>query len=66
MKLTINKGDSFVCIKDVLMNGNPDDIAYQAGLIYTSEREGCITNDGDNSDHSWQYSIQLPNYFIKL
>ena len=43
-KRGIHKGDQFLCIKDVIMNGEENEIAYFQGEIYLSENDGCITD----------------------
>ena len=47
--MNINKGDAFLCIKDFEMKDGT--IAFKKGLIYTSERKDCITNEWKNKDH---------------
>jgi len=47
----IKKGDKFRCIKDVVMSNGG--VAYLKGKIYTSEEDGCITNEQGNTYHHW-------------
>ena len=46
----IKKGDKFRCIKTVVMDNDSNDIDYYQGLIYTSEKDGYIT-DEDKVNH---------------
>lgn len=49
----IKKGDAFVCINTVIMDENPNDIAYDKGRIYHSEEDGCITDNNHIVKHEW-------------
>lgn len=62
----IKKGDKFRCIKDVIMDDDPDDIAYHAGNIYISEEDGCVTDNDGNTSHIWDTFDNMEDYFIKL
>ena len=62
--MIIKKGDKFKCIKDVIMDNNPNDIAYTEGKIYISERDKCITDNKDYVSHYWNNKSE--QYFIKL
>ena len=63
--MIIKKGDKFECIKDVIMDNNPKDIAYTSGKIYISELNGCITDDQNKVNHYWS-NEESEQYFIKL
>lgn len=63
--MIIKKGDKFECIKDVIMDNNPKDIAYTSGKIYISELDGYITDDQNKVDHYWS-NEESEQYFIKL
>lgn len=63
--MIIKKGDKFECIKDVIMDNNPKDIAYTSGKIYISELDECITDDQNKVDHYWS-NEESEQYFIKL
>ncbi len=63
--MIIKKGDKFECIKDVIMDNNPKDIAYTSGKIYISELDGYITDDQNKVDHHWS-NEESEQYFIKL
>lgn len=60
------KGDEFLCIKDVMMNDNPDEIAYFQGEIYLSENEGCITDEYGDKSHRWVKEEDINCYFKKI
>ena len=62
--MIIKKGDKFKCIKDVIMDNDPNDIAYTEGKIYISERDKCITDNKDYVSHYWNNKSE--QYFIKL
>ena len=63
--MIIKKGDKFECIKDVIMDNNPKDIAYTSGKIYISELDGFITDDQNKVNHYWS-NEESEQYFIKL
>ena len=62
--MIIKKGDKFKCIKDVIMDNDPNDIAYTKGKIYISERDKCITDNKDYVSHYWNNKSE--QFFIKL
>jgi hypothetical protein len=68
--MQIKKGDRFLCIKNVEMDGNPDDISYIKDKIYVSEEDGCITDEGGNTNHWWNvhtYNTEdCSKYFSKI
>lgn len=59
----IKKGDKFKCIKNVIMNNNPEHIAYTSGKTYISEENDSITDNENNIHHKW---LEYEEYFIKL
>lgn len=63
--MIIKKGDKFECIKDVIMDNNPKDIAYTSGKIYISKLDECITDDQNKVNHYWS-NEESEQYFIKL
>lgn len=64
-ELPIKAGEKFLCIKNVEMGGDPNDIAYFAGRIYESEMDGCITNALGGKDHEWDLSDDFYKYFTR-
>jgi len=62
----IQRGDKFLCIKDVIMNNEPDEIAYFQGEIYLSENEGCITDEYGDKSHWWVKEEDINCYFKKI
>lgn len=68
----IKKGDKFKCIRDVIMDNDPNDIAYYAGNIYISELNGCITDERRAKTHCWDecgYTEEgntLKDYFVRV
>lgn len=65
-KREIHKGDQFLCIKDVIMSGKEDDIAYFQGEIYLSENDGCITDEYGDKSHWWIKEEEINSYFKKI
>lgn len=63
--MIIKKGDKFKCIRDVIMENNPKDIAYNSGTIYTSDLDDCITDNENNLAHYW-ISNEVERYFVKM
>ena len=63
--MIIKKGDKFKCIKDVIMNDNPEEVAYTLDKIYISEIDGCITDNQGLVYHHWS-NKEDNQYFIKL
>jgi hypothetical protein len=62
----IKKGDKFECIKPVIMDGNPEDVAYTEGELYTSDFDNCITDNQGNKSHYWRDKAELTIYFKKI
>lgn len=68
----IKAGDKFKCIKDVIMDNDPNDIAYYAGNIYVSEQDECITDEGKLKTHHWyehgytEEGYALEDYFVRV
>lgn len=60
----IKKGDIFQCIKDVVMNDGVID--YKKGSFYTSDCDGCITDEQYTEGHYWTGDDDLSEYFIKV
>lgn len=65
-KRGIHKGDQFLCIKDVIMNGEENEIAYFQGEIYLSENDGCITDEYGDKSHWWIKEEEINSYFKKI
>lgn len=65
-KREIHKGDQFLCIKDVIMSGKEDDIAYFQGEIYLSENDGCITDEYGDKSHWWLKEDDINSHFKKI
>ena len=64
MGLTIKKGDKFLCIETVRLNGDGA-ILYLQGNIYTCERNNCITDEQGNRQHSWS-GEPFKKHFTKI
>lgn len=63
----INKGDSFICIKEVAVPSGLHGISravYTKGQIYRSEVTGCITNNQGEKNHEWSQQGVINEYFI--
>lgn len=63
--MNIKKGDTFKCIKDVMMDSDLEDIAYTSGRTYISEYDGYITDNQGDAYHSWD-EIEAKIYFVKV
>lgn len=62
--MRIEKGDKFLCIKDVIMDD--DRLEYIAGETYISERDGCITDESGDINHEWTGTEETdrPEYYF--
>ena len=60
----IKKGDSFVCIQDVIMEDGSH--VYKKGSVYTSEKDGCITDEGGDMSHLWDDVDYTRLRFVKI
>lgn len=61
VRKNIEVGDTFICIKDVVMK-TTGEIAYVSGKTYKSEVRGCLTNEQNFKLHNWSYSW-MTEYF---
>ena len=61
----IKKGDRFKCIKTVIMNIDPYNTVYYEGKFYVSDCDGCITDEDEDTHHSWP-EHELSKYFVKV
>lgn len=61
----IQKGDKFICIKDVMMDNDPNDIAYYKGKVYICEENECITDEQGNIHHIWEEHGNIENNNVK-
>ena len=64
--MVIKKGDKFKCIKSVIMEDNPEDVAYTEGELYISDFDNCITDNQGNKNHYWSDKKELITYFKKV
>lgn len=60
----ITKGEIYLCIKTVYMDGNPKDIAYNKGKTYVSDVDNSL-KDNYGSSHFWDVSKEFNEYFKK-
>lgn len=60
----IKVGDKFLCIKSVI--DNEEQMPYKIGEIYTSEIDGCITNEMGYKDHKWKNVPYFNEYFKRI
>lgn len=63
--MEIKKGDKFLCIKDVKM-WHTEEVTYNQGNVYTSEQDGCITNNKGDTNHVWAGVETVRHYFKPL
>ena len=59
---SIKEGDSFLCIKTVIMDTGEE--AYTKGKYYISEIDGCITDNEGCRGHSWIANYE--KYFVPV
>lgn len=65
-KRGIHKGDQFLCIKDVIMNGKENEIAYFQGEVYISHNNNCITDEYGDKSHWWLKEDDINSHFKKI
>ena len=58
VNMIIKKGEKFLCVSDVFMGGT-NQHAYTQGKVYTSHRDGCITNNQGYDRRSWPDGAEL-------
>ena len=61
----IKKGDKFRCIKTLIYANSY--LWYQKGKIYTSDLDGCITDEDGDIVHEWSSrrdEEEIEEYFI--
>ena len=63
--MEIKKGDKFLCIKDV-PKFSTEEVAYNQGNVYTSEDDGCITNNKGDTYYCWAVVENVQDYFKPL
>lgn len=61
----IIKGESYICIETVYMDGNPKEIAYKKGNTYVSVVNGSL-KDEDGDTHYWNNVKEFNKYFKKF
>lgn len=59
--MKIKKGDSFLCIKDYIMDD--DTVAYKSGKHYVSEVDGCLTDEIFDTWHRMQVDSEFLEHF---
>ena len=52
MTVDIKKGDRYLCVCNVVMN-DTNELAYIKGRVYTSELDGCLTDEEGIVKHWW-------------
>ena len=61
--MEIKKGDKFLCKESVVMyNGAID---YIKGKVYTSDLDGCITDEEGTVKHWWGGDERTSEYFVR-
>lgn len=60
--MDIKKGQKFLCKETVVMN-HTGELAYIKGKTYTSERDGCLTDEEGDFVHSWSWDTDFDRYF---
>lgn len=65
----ILKGDRFLCTRTVTIKESLTDdaiTAYVMGKFYSSERDGCITDEQKDSAHEWNEDDDINKYFKRV
>jgi hypothetical protein len=65
MRVTIEQGDEFVCLKNVRMIVS-NELKYIKGYVYKSDNDGCITNCDGNKFHQWDCGKVFKKHFLYL
>lgn len=65
IKIKIEVGDSFVCIKKVKMQ-DYGTVEYSKGFVYVSEKSGCITNNSGEVNHIWEGVETFNKHFVYI
>jgi len=65
MRILIEQGDEFACIKTLRMNPS-NDIKYIKGYVYKSDNDGCITNCDGEKFHQWDCGKTFKKHFLYL
>lgn len=63
--MNIKKGDKFLCTKTVTMQGSGNK-AYIEGKTYSSDYNGCITNEFGDIYHYWDETDNFKEYFKEV
>lgn len=63
--MKIEKGSKWLCNEDVVMCPN-NEKAYTQGETYTSERDGCLTNNKGNKAHYWTNKQEIKRIFTPV
>lgn len=66
MEYIINKGDTFLCIKDFVMNNENKTVEYTKGKTYISEWKHCITDNSKRNYHVMGTMKNFFDYFVKI
>jgi hypothetical protein len=64
--MNITTGKKFLCIKDVAVMYNSNITEYNKGKVYTSEMDGCITNNSGYTYHQWKSVENISQCFQPL
>ena len=65
MRIVIEQGDEFVCLKTLRMQKSGS-ITYIKGYVYRSDVEGCITNCDGEKHHGWSDCKLFKKHFLYL
>lgn len=60
--MDIKKGQKFLCKETVVMNLT-EEVAYIKGKTYTSEKDGCLTDEEGDSGHIWYWDTDFDRHF---
>lgn len=60
--IKIKRGDIFLCVEDVISEGDNSTILYKKDKVYISDIDGCITSEEGKTDEEWD----LPMYYSEF
>ena len=60
--MDIKKGQKFLCKETAVMN-HTGEMVYIKGKTYTSELDGCLTNEDGSFGHSWDWDTDFCRHF---
>ena len=60
--IKIRRGDTFMCIKDVISEDGSNTVLYKKDKVYISDIDGCITSEEENTLEEWDLPMYYPDF----